>query len=169
MSRKKFLSKGFQVSIGPGPRFFIGKSGGLFSGGICILFAAFAVGLAAQAPIAAERKPAERKSGGASDRASILAPTTDFSKSERWEDLPGGTATNRTRFDADAFSQPSAGLSFEERAKFSIGNGMFRRTWVTAPSPPSRPTGSARYSTRAAARIAILRMGAAIRRRIALL
>lgn len=88
-----------------------------------------------QAPIAAERKTTERKSGAAaSDRSRILAPTKDFSKPERWEVLPGGTATNRTRFDADAFSQPAASLSFEERAKFSIGNGMFRRTWVTAPS-----------------------------------
>jgi CxxC motif-containing protein (DUF1111 family) len=91
--------------------------------------------LAAQAPSAAERKTTERKSTNpAQDRTSILAPTRDFSKPERWEDLPGGTATNRTRFDADAFSQPSASLSFEDRAKFSIGNGMFRRTWVTAPS-----------------------------------
>jgi len=68
------------------------------------------------------------------ERAAILAPTDDFSTPETWEALPGGSATNRTRFDRDAFSQPSANLSFEEKADFAVGNGLFRRTWVTAPS-----------------------------------
>ena len=53
---------------------------------------------------------------------------------ERWEDLPGGSATNRARLDRDAFSQPSATSSFEERADFFVGNGFFKRMWVTAPS-----------------------------------
>jgi CxxC motif-containing protein (DUF1111 family) len=70
----------------------------------------------------------------ARQRAAILAPTTDFTKAERWEELSGGTATNRTTFTRDAFSEPSANLSFEERADFSIGNGIFRRNWVIAPS-----------------------------------
>ncbi|MCG8543499.1 MAG: c-type cytochrome [Alphaproteobacteria bacterium] len=67
-------------------------------------------------------------------RAAILAPTSDFSKAEKWESLPGGSATNRKRFGRDAFSQPSANLSFEDRADFFVGNGLFRRIWVTAPS-----------------------------------
>jgi len=70
----------------------------------------------------------------AQDRAAILAPTTDFSKAEPWESLPGGSATNRKRFGREAFSQPSANLSFGERSTFSIGNGLFRRLWVSAPS-----------------------------------
>jgi CxxC motif-containing protein (DUF1111 family) len=70
----------------------------------------------------------------AKQRAAILAPTTDFTKAERWEALSGGTATNRTTFTRDAFSMPSSNLSFEERADFSIGNGIFRRNWVIAPS-----------------------------------
>jgi len=68
------------------------------------------------------------------ERAAILAPTDDFSMAETWESLSGGSATNRTRFDREAFSQPSANLSFEEKADFAVGNGLFRRTWVTAPS-----------------------------------
>jgi CxxC motif-containing protein (DUF1111 family) len=67
-------------------------------------------------------------------RAAILAPTTDFTKAERWEAFSGGTATNRTTFTRDAFSEPSASLSFEERAGFEIGNGIFRREWVIAPA-----------------------------------
>lgn len=117
------------MSIGTHPRsFHIGKSGGIFAS---LGVAALAVGIAATAP-AADRKPNPRNE--AAHRADILAPTRGFTKPERWEEFPGGTATNRTRFDADAFSQPSANLSFEDRAKFSVGNGLFRRTWVTAPS-----------------------------------
>lgn len=70
----------------------------------------------------------------AEQRAAILAPTGDFTAAETWEALPGGSATNRKRFDRDAFSQPSANLSFAERSDFFVGNGLFRRVWVTAPS-----------------------------------
>ncbi|MEL6913194.1 MAG: di-heme oxidoredictase family protein [Pseudomonadota bacterium] len=70
----------------------------------------------------------------AEKKARLLAPTTDFSRAERFEALPGGSATNRTRLDANAFSQPSATLSFEARADFFIGNGVFDRPWVAAPS-----------------------------------
>ena len=67
-------------------------------------------------------------------RAAILAPTTDFSAPERFETLSGGSATNRSTSNRNAFSQPSANLSFEQRADFFVGNGLFRRNWVTAPS-----------------------------------
>ncbi len=67
-------------------------------------------------------------------RTSILAPTDSFDRSEAYEALQGGSATNRERFDHDAFSQPSANLSFAERSDFFVGNGLFRRLWVTAPA-----------------------------------
>ena len=70
----------------------------------------------------------------AAERAAILAPTTRFDAAERWERLSGGSATNRKRFDRDAFSQPSANMPFEARAQFAIGNGLFRRPWVSSPS-----------------------------------
>ncbi len=79
-------------------------------------------------PLAAEAGMSSRQ------RQAILRPTSDFTAPERWEDLPGGSATNRTRLDGDAFSQPSANLSFEQRADFFVGNGFFKRMWVTAPS-----------------------------------
>ena len=71
---------------------------------------------------------------GPAERARILAPAKRFETAERWEHLPGGSATNRRRFDRDAFSQPSTGISFEARAEFAIGNALFRRPWVSAPS-----------------------------------
>jgi CxxC motif-containing protein (DUF1111 family) len=67
-------------------------------------------------------------------RAAILAPTTDFTARERFEALSGGSATNRGTLNRNAFSQPSANLSFEQRADFFVGNGLFRRNWVIAPS-----------------------------------
>ncbi|MEM9814431.1 MAG: di-heme oxidoredictase family protein [Pseudomonadota bacterium] len=67
-------------------------------------------------------------------RARILAPTTDFSRAEPHELFQGGSGTNRTRFDRNAFSLPSGALSFEERSDFFLGNGIFDRPWVAAPA-----------------------------------
>ncbi|MEL6598604.1 MAG: di-heme oxidoredictase family protein [Pseudomonadota bacterium] len=71
--------------------------------------------------------PAERK-------ARILAPTGDFTRAERFEELQGGSGTNMSRLDRNAFSLPSAALSFKQRADFFVGNGVFDRPWVAAPS-----------------------------------
>jgi len=77
----------------------------------------------------------------AEKRAEILAPTTDFSSAEPHENLPGGLATNTRRFDREAFSQPSQNMSFEARGDFFIGNGFFKRLWVTAPSSTTSADG----------------------------
>ncbi|MCB2011621.1 MAG: c-type cytochrome [Geminicoccaceae bacterium] len=68
------------------------------------------------------------------ERARILAPTGDFTAAERFEDLPGGSATNRRRLDREAYSQPSANMPFADRGDFFVGNGFFKRLWVTPPS-----------------------------------
>ena len=78
--------------------------------------------------------PAAGSAMDAAERARILAPAADFAAAERWEALPGGTATNRKRFGAKAFSQFSAGLALARRADFFIGDGLFRRPWITAPA-----------------------------------
>lgn len=67
-------------------------------------------------------------------RAEILAPATDFTTTERWERLSGGSATNRKRLDGEAFSLPSASLTFAQRSDFLVGNGIFKRLWVSSPS-----------------------------------
>ena len=81
----------------------------------------------------------------ADQRAAVLAPTTEFDAPEQWEALPGGSATNRKRFDRDAFSQPSGNLSFSQRADFFLGNGLFRRLWVTAPASTRTADGLGPY------------------------
>lgn len=54
---------------------------------------------------------------------------------EPGEESPGGRATTRrSRVNRDAFSQPSQGISFEGEQRFRIGNAIFRRLWVSAPS-----------------------------------
>ena len=67
-------------------------------------------------------------------KARILAPTTDFSRPERFEAYQGGSGTNHARLDRDAFSQPSGVLTFEQQGDFHVGNGVFDRMWVAAPS-----------------------------------
>jgi CxxC motif-containing protein (DUF1111 family) len=54
---------------------------------------------------------------------------------ETSEALPGGAATTRESVDTrDAFSRFSHGIGFEGEAKFKVGNAIFRKLWVSAPS-----------------------------------
>lgn len=54
---------------------------------------------------------------------------------EPGEDRPGGDATTDTGLStADAFSQFSANMGFAKELDFKIGNGVFRKLWVSAPA-----------------------------------
>jgi CxxC motif-containing protein (DUF1111 family) len=64
----------------------------------------------------------------------VTAPTSNFSAAERFEERPAGAATVRARNNADAFSQPSANIGFDGELEFKVGNGLFRKIWVTAPA-----------------------------------
>lgn len=66
--------------------------------------------------------------------AAVLAPPTDFTKPEPFEAKPAGAATVRAITTADAFSQHSANMPFEREMDFKLGNALFRKTWVAAPS-----------------------------------
>lgn len=66
--------------------------------------------------------------------ARVTAPTPDFTVAETFETNPGGAATVRARSDADAFSQASGNMSFEGELNFKVGNGLFRKLWVSSPS-----------------------------------
>jgi CxxC motif-containing protein (DUF1111 family) len=51
------------------------------------------------------------------------------------EALPGGSATTRESINTrDAFSHFSNGIGFEGEARFKVGNAIFRKLWVSAPS-----------------------------------
>ena len=65
----------------------------------------------------------------------LLAPTTDFTKLEAGEAKPGGGATSRGSTDtANAFSLSSGNMDFKRELNFKIGNAIFRKNWVSAPS-----------------------------------
>lgn len=66
--------------------------------------------------------------------ASVTALATDFTASSRFEELSAGAATVRVRSNSDAFSQPSKNISFEDELNFKVGNGLFRKLWVSSPS-----------------------------------
>ena len=71
------------------------------------------------------------------DRRRVRAVTsqvTDFSRPEPYERMAGGAATSVASVNANAFSHPSAKLTFEGQRDFALGNGLFRKLWVSAPS-----------------------------------
>lgn len=59
---------------------------------------------------------------------------TDFTAPARFEENSAGAATVRVRINADAFSQPSGNMAFADELDFKVGNGLFRKIWVSAPS-----------------------------------
>ncbi|WP_137176273.1 di-heme oxidoredictase family protein [Roseomonas sp. AR75] len=54
---------------------------------------------------------------------------------------PGGAATVRNTGDARAFSQPSANLPLDRLLDFRVGDGVFRKLWVSAPSSTTSSDG----------------------------
>jgi CxxC motif-containing protein (DUF1111 family) len=99
-----------------------------------VLCAGLAV--AAEAPQRADLTPEDL----ARVRA-VTAPTTEFSKPEAFEQLPAGAATSRKLVNRDAFSFPSANLSFADQSRFDLGNGFFTKVWVSSPSSTTASDG----------------------------
>ena len=64
----------------------------------------------------------------------VTTPTSDFSAAQKYEEKSAGAATVRVRANRDAFSQPSGNISFEDELNFKVGNGLFRKLWVSSPS-----------------------------------
>ena len=85
-----------------------------------------------------------RTSESDSERARIAAvvrPTTDFSRPEAFERRPGGATTVFEVINRDAFSHASANMPFERELDFKVGNGIFRKVWVSAPSSTNSSNG----------------------------
>ena len=64
----------------------------------------------------------------------VLRPPSGFLEPEAHEALPAGAASARRRTDRNAFSEPSANISFARELDFKVGNGLFRKLWVSSPS-----------------------------------
>ena len=58
------------------------------------------------------------------------------------EENPGGSATTRNSIDTrEAFSHFSQGIGLEGEAKFKVGNAIFRKLWISAPSSTTSSDG----------------------------
>lgn len=86
------------------------------------------IAVAAAALVAVATAPGVSR-GGAETGAS-RPPALDPAEAR-----PGGDATSKASVDnANAFSASSGNLSFERELDFKLGNAMFRKFWVSAPS-----------------------------------
>jgi CxxC motif-containing protein (DUF1111 family) len=54
---------------------------------------------------------------------------------------PGGAATSTGPLNASAFSHPSATMAFERQLDFKVGDGIFRKLWMPAPSSTASSDG----------------------------
>ena len=64
----------------------------------------------------------------------VTRPTDDFTAPSKFEELSAGAATVRARRNKDAFSQPSGNIGFDGELNFKVGNGLFRKIWVSSPA-----------------------------------
>ena len=95
----------------------------------------FAWGLVAGlAFLCVDPRAAARDAADALRVAEVTRPATDFSAPEAFERNAGGAATSLATPNANAFSHPSANMSFERQLDFHVGNGIFRKLWVSAPA-----------------------------------
>ena len=73
--------------------------------------------------------------GGDAAVESLVRPTSDITRLEPGEDKPGGGATSRgSASTANAFSLSSGNMDFKRELDFKIGNAIFRKSWISAPS-----------------------------------
>ena len=96
---------------------------------------ACAFALLAHAPTAAETEDERARI------AAVTQLTQDFSKPEPHERRPAGAATVFKPLNRDAFSHPSGNMSFKRERDFRVGNGIFRKIWVSAPSSTTSSDG----------------------------
>ncbi len=71
------------------------------------------------------------------DRQRVVAvtrPATDFTRAEAYEAMPGGAATASASRKRDALARPSAHLDADARHEFALGEALFGKLWVAAPS-----------------------------------
>lgn len=64
----------------------------------------------------------------------VVRPTQDFAKAEAFEAMAGGSGTSLATADQNAFSQASSNLTFQQQHEFKLGNALFTKLWVAAPS-----------------------------------
>ena len=66
--------------------------------------------------------------------AKITRPAEDFSRPEPFERRPGGAATTFKMLNRSAFSHHSTNMPPERQLGFHVGDGIFKKLWVSSPS-----------------------------------
>jgi CxxC motif-containing protein (DUF1111 family) len=72
--------------------------------------------------------------GQAERAAAALVAPEDFDLPQPFEGLSGGAGGIRADDSRDVFSEPSANMAFDRLMDFQLGNALFRKLWVAAPS-----------------------------------
>ena len=73
--------------------------------------------------------------------AAVTRPATSFDAPEPFEVNAGGAATVSKPLNSSVFSHPSANMSFERQLDFRVGDGIFRKLWVSSPSSTTSSDG----------------------------
>ena len=96
---------------------------------------------AAVLSVAASASPAAERGDEQARIAAVTQPAQDFSRAEAYERRPAGAATVFKPLNRDSFSHPSANMSFKRERDFHVGNGIFRKIWVSSPSSTTSSDG----------------------------
>ena len=104
----------------------------LTSAAFCAAIAGFSVALASGFDLPTKRT--DLSDADMERVATVTRPTTDFSKAEQYEAMQAGGATSIDPVTQDSFSHISATIPFEEEQPFRLGNALFKKLWVSAPS-----------------------------------
>lgn len=72
--------------------------------------------------------------GDAAKKASVLGAPKDFTQAEALEDRSAGAGTLMPPFGPAPFSHPSPKLPEDQRLDFTLGEALFEKLWVVAPS-----------------------------------
>ena len=115
--------------IRPGHRPLSIRRPGIAAAGLCVAAAILVSALATTGLAGTVRAPED-----AERVAAVTQPTSDFTKPEAYEANPAGAATSDAPVNLSVFSHPSANMSFDRQLDFRVGDGIFRKLWVTAPS-----------------------------------
>lgn len=89
-------------------------------------------GLATTA-VATELRPDLTPQDASRVSAVVQAPV-DFSKAEPFEAMSAGAGTFTGKVTRSAFTHPLTNLSFEQKQPFVLGEALFQKFWVSAPS-----------------------------------
>jgi CxxC motif-containing protein (DUF1111 family) len=103
----------------------------------CLLAAAICVAAAGLLPASAFDLPTKRTDLSDADLgrvAEVTQPATDFSQAEQYEAMQAGGATSIDPVTKNSFSHISASIPLDDEQPFRLGNALFKKLWVSAPS-----------------------------------